>query len=114
MMFHDRLLEKQNTCKTYYVGGRHSSVDYFYLTILNYQKQAIRENANFICLFPKDYKVVNHNFEDHVSNDMSKEEFRNLCKTSWKDDHDFVVIDLARKKHSGKNRGGLDTFYTPN
>ena len=31
MVFDDRLLEKQNTCESYYVRGRHSNVDCFYL-----------------------------------------------------------------------------------
>ena len=31
MVFDDLLLEKQNTCESYYVTGRHSNVDCFYL-----------------------------------------------------------------------------------
>ena len=31
MVFDDLLLEKQNTCESYYVRGRHSNVDCFYL-----------------------------------------------------------------------------------
>ena len=31
MVFNDLLLEKQNTCESYYVRGRHSNVDWFYL-----------------------------------------------------------------------------------
>ena len=54
MVFDDLLLEKQNTCESYYVRGRHSNVDCFSLA-QNYFKlprQTIRENANIICLFP--------------------------------------------------------------
>ena len=86
MVFGDLLLEKQNTCESYYVRGRHSNVDCFYLA-QNYFKlprQTIRENANFICLFPQDLKNLNHIFDDHVGNDMTKEEFRQLCKIAWK------------------------------
>src|SRR5688572_19996722 len=52
MIFDDLQLEKQNKCETYYIRGRHSNVDCFYLA-QNYFKlprQTIRENANFICL----------------------------------------------------------------
>ena len=55
MTFDDLLLEKQNTCESYYVRGRHSNVDCFYLA-QNYFKlprQTIIENANFVCLFPR-------------------------------------------------------------
>ena len=53
MIFDDLLLERQNKCECYYIRGRHSNVDCFYL-LQNYfklPKQTIRENANFICLF---------------------------------------------------------------
>ena len=80
MVFDDLLLEKQNTCESYYIRGRHSNVDCFYLA-QNYFKlprQTIRENSNFICLFPQDLKNLNHIFDDHVGSDMTKEEFRQL------------------------------------
>jgi hypothetical protein len=62
MIFDDLQLEKQNTCEKYYIRGRHSNVDCFYLA-QNYfrlPRQTIRENANFICLFPQDLKNINH------------------------------------------------------
>ena len=55
VVFHDLLLEKQNTCESYYVRGRHSNVDCFYLA-QNYFKlsrQTIRENANFMSISPR-------------------------------------------------------------
>ena len=84
MVFDDLLLEKQITCESYYVRGRHSNVDCFYLA-QNYFKlprQTIRENANFICLFPQDLKNLNYIFDDHVVSDMTKKEFRQLCNTA--------------------------------
>ena len=62
MIFDDLLLEKQNMCECYYIRGRHSNVDFFYLS-QNYFKlprQTVRENANFICLFPQDLKKHCH------------------------------------------------------
>ena len=115
-VFDDLLLEKQNTCESYYVIGRHSNVDRFYLAP-NYFKlprQTIRENANFICLFPHDLKNLNHIFDDHVGSDMTKEDFRQLYKTAWEKQHGFVIIDLSSKKHDGKYRSGFDEFYIPN
>jgi len=109
----DLLLEKQNKCEAYYTRGRHSNVDCFYLA-QNYfrlPRQTIRENANFICLFPQDLKNINHIHNDHVSSDMTKEEFRYLCKKAWENPHGFVVIDLSGKKNNGKYRRGLDDFY---
>ena len=85
ILFDDLLLEKQITCESYFVRGRHSNVNCFYLA-QNYFKlprQTIRENANFICLFHQDLKNLNHIFDDHVGSDITKEEFRQLCKIAW-------------------------------
>ena len=116
MVFDDLLLEKQNTCESHYVWERHSNVDSFYLT-QNYFKLSrptIRENANFICLFPEDLKNLNHILNDHVESDITKEEFIQLCKTSWEKQHGFVIIYLSSKKDNSKYRSGLDEFYIPN
>ena len=115
MIFDDLLLEKQNKCESYYVRGRHSNVDCFYLA-QNYFKlprQTIRENTNFICLFPQDLKNINHIYNDHASSDMPKDEFRGLCKKAWEKPHGFMVIDLTNTKNNGKYRSGFDTFYMP-
>ena len=55
IVFDDLLLKKQNTSESYYVRGRHSNVDCFYLA-QNYFKlpsQTIREYAKFICVSPR-------------------------------------------------------------
>ena len=112
MVFDDLLLEKEITCESYYVRGRHSNIDCFYLA-QNYFKllrQTIRENANFICLFPQDQKNLNHIFDDHVGSDMTKEEFRQLCKTAWEKQHGFVIIDLTSKKTTVNIEVGLTNF----
>ena len=116
MVFDDLLLEKQNTCESYYVRGRHTKVDCFYVAqnCFKLSRQKIRENANFICLFPQDLKILNHIFEDHVGSDMTKDEFRQLCKVAWEKQHGFIIIDRSSKKHNGKYRSGLDEFYIPN
>ena len=41
-------------------------------------RQTIRENANFICLFPQDIKNLNHVYNDHVVTDMTKDKFKYL------------------------------------
>ena len=111
MVFDDLLLEKQNTCQSYYVIGRHSNVDCFYLA-QNYFKlpRQQSEKTRISCLFPQDLKNLNHIFDDHVGNDMTKEEFRQLYQTAWEKQYGFVIIDLSSKKRNGKYRSGLDEF----
>ena len=77
-------------------------------------RQTMRENANFICLFPQDLKNHNHIFDGHAGSVMNKEEFRQLYKTDWEKQHGFVIIDLSRKKNNCKYRRGIDEFYIPN
>ena len=113
MIFDDLLLERQSKCECYYIRGRHSNVDCFYLS-QNYFKlprQTIRENANFICLFPQDLKNINHIYNDHVGDDMTKEDFRKFCKKCWEKPHGFAVIDLTSKKDAGKYRDRFDNFF---
>jgi len=113
MIFDDPLLQKQNKCESYYVRGRHSNCDCLYLS-QNYFKlpwQTIRENANFFCLFPQDQKNLDHIFNDHVSQNMTKEQFKKLCKHAWAKPHNFVVIDLSSQKHNSKYRSGFVEFY---
>ena len=91
-------------------------MDCFYLS-QNYFKlprQTIRENANFISLFPQDLKNINHIYNDHVGEDMSKEEFRKICHKCWEKTHGFAVIDLTSKKDAGKYRDGFDNFFYHN
>ena len=109
MVFNDLLLEKQNACEKYYARGRHSNMDYFYLS-QNYFKlprQTIRENTNFICLFRQDLKNMNPLYIDHASSDMKPEKFRDMCKKIWGGLHDFFVIDLTR------DRKCFDDFFLP-
>jgi len=113
MIFDNLLLQKQNKCEAYYVRGRHSNCDGLHLS-QNYFKlphQTIRENANFFCLFPQDQKNIDHIFNDHVSQDMTKEQFKKLWKAAWSKPHNFVVIDLTSAKHNGKYRSGFDHVY---
>ena len=116
MIFDDLQLEKQNMCEKYYIRGRHSNVDCFYLA-QNYFKlprQTIRENANFICLFPQDKKNIDHIYRDHASHDLSREDFMKLCKEAWKKPYNFLVIDLSSSKSNGRYRKNFDEFYFPN
>ena len=116
LVMDDCLLERQNKAEAYYTRGRHNNCDSFYIS-QNYfrlPRQTIRENANFIILFPQDMKNLNHIFADHCSADMNIKEFKAFCKISWEaKPHNFIVIDLSSSKYNGKYRCNLDTFYFP-
>ena len=59
-------------------------------------------------------KNLNHIFNDHVGSDVTKEDFRQLCKTAGEKQQGFVIIDLSSKEHNSKYRSVLDEFYISN
>ena len=92
MIFDILLLQKQNKCEAYFVRGRHSNCDWLHLS-QNYFKlpcQTIQENANFFCLFPQDQKNIDHIYNDHVSQDMTKEHFKKFANTHGRS-HRFLL-----------------------
>ena len=116
LILDDCLLEKQNKNEAYYTRGHHNNCDTFYIA-QNYfrlPRQTIRENSNFILLFPQDQKNIGHIYADHCSSDMDIDEFKSLCHRVWKKDgYNFVTIDLSSTNSTGKYRQNLDTFYFP-
>jgi len=113
VIFDDLLLLKQNKRRAHYVRRRHSNCDYLYWSH-NYFKlprQTSRENSNFFCLFPQNQKNKDRIFNDHVSQDMTKEQFKQLCKTAWGKPHGFAVIDFISDKDTGKYRNGFNDFF---
>ena len=64
-------------------------------------------------MFKQDSKNIKHIYNDHVSTDMEKEEFKRFCDDAWSKPNGFVVIDLTSNIDRGKYRNGLDTFYFP-
>ena len=115
MIFDDLQLEKQNKCEIYYITGRYNNIDYFYLaqkTTLNFPVKP-SERMPILCLFPQDQKNVHHSYNDHVSTDISKEDFKKLCETAWSQPHGIVVIDLTSYKDDNKYMLGPDNFYIP-
>ena len=64
-------------------------------------------------MFKQDSKNIKHIYNDHVSTDMEKEEFKRFCEDAWSKPNAFVVRDLTSNIDRGKYRSGLDTFYFP-
>ena len=115
LVLDDVLLGPQNKIEDMYTRGRHNGVDTFYLA-QNYFKiprQTVRENANFIVLFPQDMKNLNHIYNDHCSGDgISCTEFHDFCSSVWRSGkHKYVILDLTRDADKGKYRTNLKQFW---
>ena len=103
MIFDDFQLEKQDKCETYYIRGIHSNVDCFYLA-QSYFKLPRQRECQFYMFVSAGSKTFHHIYDDHVSMDMSKEDFKKLCKTARNQPHEFIVIELTSYKDDGKYR----------
>ena len=115
LILDDCFLGPQSMAEAYYTRGRQNNCDTFYISQSYFRlpRHTIRENMNFLILFPQDVKNLSHIYADHCDGDMTLIEFKSFCRKVWSSDHHFVVIDLTSEKGKGKYRDNLDTFYFP-
>ena len=116
LILDDCFLGPQNKAEAYYTRGRQNNCDTFYISQSYFRlpRHTVRENTNFIVLFPQDAKNLHHIHADHCDGDMTLDEFKRFCRTVWQSgSHQFVTIDLTSGKLHGKYRKNLDCFYLP-
>lgn len=111
-IFDDVACEKQDSIRRYFSMGRHKGVDCFYLsqTYSRIPKQLVRDNANVIVLFKQDERNLRHIFNDHVTPDMTFDEFKTICGECWKDNHGFLTIVKDCIIKGGRYRKGFDSY----
>ncbi len=114
----DILCSKENRhfLEEIFSRGRHFNND----VILLYQsydhlpRKFIRNNANFICIFPgQDELSLQHIYEDHVGIDFPNfKQFKNLCYFCWrqigKKSYSFLTINKDANVFEEKYRKCLD------
>ena len=116
MLLDDCFLGPQNKIEAYYTRGRQNNCQVVYISQSYFRlpRHTIRENMNFLFMFPQNSKNLQHIYADHCDGDMSLAEFKRFCKTVWSSgDHQFVTLDLTSDKFNGKYRKNLDCFYFP-
>ena len=115
LILDDCYLGPQSKAGAYYTRGRHNNCDTFYISqsYFHLPRHSVRENMNFLVLFPQDVKNLSHIYADHCDGDMTLTEFKNFCRQVWSTNHQFIVIDLTSDKSKGKYRKNLDTFFIP-
>ena len=117
MLLYDCFLGRQNKAEAYYIRGRHNNCNTIYIA-QNYfrlPRHTVRENSNFIILFPQDIKNLTHIHADHCASDISLAEFKQFCRGVWSGAgaHNFVTIDLTSAPMNGKYRQNFNRFYFP-
>lgn len=111
-IFDDVACDKQNKIREYFSMCRHKSIDAAYLcqTYTKIGKQLIRDNCNVIVLFRQDDINLRHAYEEHVSPDMSYDDFKKLCAMCWNDKHGFLCIMKDFDLKEGRYRKGFDQY----
>lgn len=76
-IFDDVICNDQKLMMSYFAMGRHRDIDVFYLSqsYIKVPKALIRDNVNLLILFKQDEINLKHVFEEHVSCDMSFNQF---------------------------------------
>ena len=77
------------------------------LKTLSNCRQTSTGKTHFICLSAQDVKKVNHIFEDHESNEMTKDEFRDLQKPAWRKQDRFLITSILVLNNTSVNRSML-------
>ena len=113
LLLDDCFLGKQNKAKAYYTRGRHNNCDTKYIA-QNYFRlplHTIRENSNFIILYPQDTKNLTHIHADHCAGDIPLLEFKQFCHRVWGEEYNFATIDLTSTPTNGKYRQNFNRLF---
>ena len=72
LILDDCFLGPQNKAEAFYTRGRHNNCDAFYISQYYFRlpRQTIRENTNFIILFPQDAKNLMDIHANYCDDDM--------------------------------------------
>ena len=73
LLLDDCFLGKQNNAEAYYTPGRHNNFNTIYIAhnYFRLPRHTVRENSNFIILFPQDVKNLTHIHADHCAREVS-------------------------------------------
>ena len=115
-VFDDVACENQNHIRSYFCMGRHKYIDSFYLTqsYTRIPKHLIRDNANLLIIFKQDNLNLKHIYDNHVSTDMSFNQFCDMCSKCWKDDFGFLCINKDCSMENDRFWKNMDTYFTTN
>ena len=102
IVFDDMLDSNQNLIDPFFTRGRHNDLDVYYLSqsYFDLPKRTIRNNSNIIMLFQQTLKDVEHIYRDLAGFDMSYDEFNSLCRDSWKEKFNSLLINRLEDKNA--------------
>lgn len=112
-IFDDVACSPQSVIREYFSFSRHKNIDTFYLiqTYTSAPKQLLRDNLNFLLLFPQDRLNLKHVYDEHVNTDMKFDNFLTLCNKCWTArPYGCLLIDKTSSVKDGRYRLGFDEY----
>ena len=70
----------------------------YHSPILIYPKRTIRNNSNKIILFNQTLKDIENLYRDVGGYVMCYDEFKQLYKESWQEEHTYLCFDRSKKR----------------
>ena len=98
--------QQQLIIKDYFSRGRHKNISCVYLTqsYIKVDRQLIRENVNFLCVFKQKLKYTRDIYIEYVGSDFTFEEFKAFCDSCWREDYGFMTTDTTKKLNNVQYR----------
>ena len=89
----------------FFIRGRHNDLDVYYLSqpYFDLPKRTTRNKSNEIILPNQTIKYIENIYRDVGGYDMRYDEFKAICRISWKDDYTYLCIDRSTKRDQGRN-----------
>ena len=113
----DSMMLDQKPISNYFVYGRHNNINIIYLAQNYFQlpKKSIRDNANYLILFPLGKSDITSLYRTVTSADFDKyDRFQNFCQQAWKEPFSFMTIDKFNKDPNKRYGIGFNSFYNIN
>ena len=71
-------------------------------------RQLIRGNINFLCLFKQDHKYMKDLYDEYVGSDFTFDEFKSICDSCWNENYGSLSIDIMKRLNKGRYRKMID------
>jgi hypothetical protein len=100
VVFDDCVNSKQHTIKDYFVRGRHKNISVVYLTqsYTKVDKQLVRNNFKFLCIFRQSLKDIKYIYDEYdVCSHFTFKRFKEICNLCWGENYGFLTI-VPKKK----------------
>ena len=98
-------LSNSKNIDQFFIRGRHNNLEIYYLSqsYFDLPKRTIRNNSNKIFPFNQALKDLENIYRDVGGYDMSYDEFKELCRKSWKEDYNYLCFDRSKKRDQGRD-----------